>query len=221
MKIYVWMFALCLVAIGCGSDNEEVADDNWPNEEALANDEEAPEGNFGTMQIALPNDPGNGGGSCSLNITRITADRLANVIANLQVFAQGCDGMGNCENPNMQRGDMMYSGGIDGDNPFTTISFNYRVPSASEEHKMWMYDAIFNAEPFSRFEMQVDGSPYNILTSDTRGADNLLEGPHVWNTRLEIEADMVAASDEQSDKGEQARGTFVYEGLCEVYFKIM
>lgn len=221
MKIYVWMFALCLAVFGCGSDNEEAADDNWPNEEALANDEEAPEGTFGTMMIALPDDPGNGGGSCSLNITRITADRLANVIASFEVFAAGCDGMENCENPNMQRGDIMYSGGIDGDNPFATMSFNYRAPSATEDQKMWMYNAIFKTAPFSSFDMQVGGSPYNILTSDTRGAEDMLGGPHIWQTRIEIEADMLEASDESSGQGLQARGTFVYEGRCEVYIKVM
>lgn len=220
----VWVLILSFAFYGCGSDSEDAPstvqsdsdDSQW-----LEDAEEAVE--TGSLSINLPGEHGSGRAMCSMNITRIVDKRLANVILTLDVFGKGCDGMGNCDNPNMQGGDLNYSGGIDGDQPFATMVLNYEPPSDSEEELMWMYNVIYNSAPFSRFDMWVDGEPFNALTSDTRGAEDFSKGPHVWNTKIDIEADMLQSTDagDQSSPGLQTRGEFSYEGPCEIYAKYM
>ena len=217
---YTWLLALSLLVMGCASEGGEPSlSDEWPVDTELAEVEDNPEGNFGTLEITLPDDPGNGGASCSISIIRMPANRTANVMIAMAVFGKGCDGMGNCENPDMQRGDIMYSGGVEGNKPVQTMSMKYQSPSPTSNEKTWIYNAVFKANPFNSFELQVDESPFDILTSDSKGADNILGAPHVWDARFKIEADMLEASN--PDQGVEARGTFTYEGLCEVSIKNM
>lgn len=121
----------------------------------------------------------------------------------------------------MRSGQINYSGGIDGDKPFATMILNYEPPSDSEEILLWMYNAYYKSAPYSRFDMRVDGEAFNALTSDMRDADDYSKGPHVWNTKIDIEADMLQSSDagDQTSPGLQTRGKFSYEGPCEVYGK--
>jgi len=209
---------------GCGSDSGDSSstgqsgsdDSQW----AEATEEVV---ETGSLSINLPGEHGSGKAMCSMNITRAVEKRLANIVLTLDVIGSGCDGMGNCSNPNMQSGQLNYSGGIDGDQPFATMILNYEPPSDSEEELLWMYNVIYNTAPFSRFDMLVDGESFNVLTSDTREADNFSKGPHIWNTKFDIEADMLQSTDagDQSSPGLQTRGVFSYEGPCEIYAKYM
>lgn len=218
----VWLLIFSFALYGCSSDSEDSSsmagqEDDWPEDEY---EEETVE--TGSLSISLPGEHGSGQATCDLNLMRVVDKRLANVILTLDVIGKGCDGMGNCSNPDMRGGQMNYSGGIDGDKPFATMVLNYDPPSDSEEGVFWMYNVFLNASPFSRFEMWVDGEPFNALTSDTRGADDLFKGPHFWNAKIDIEADMLQTTDDDDQSpGPQMRGTFSYEGPCEIYVKYM
>lgn len=220
----VWLLTFVFALHGCGADSEDssttVRQDS-DDSQGFEADEEGIE--TGTLAVNLPGEHGSGKAMCSINITRIVEQRLANVILTLDVIGTGCDGMGNCDNPNMRSGELTYSGGIDGDQPFATMIFNYEPPSDSEEELLWMYNVLYNSAPFSRFEMRVDGELFNALTSDTRGAEDFSKGPHLWNTKIDIEADMLQSTDagDQSLPGLQTRGDISYEGPCEVYAKYM
>ena len=220
----IWLLILSFALYACGADSEDsssIVQQDSDDSQWLEDAEEDVE--TGSLSINLPGEHGSGKAMCSMNITRIVDKRLANVILTLDVIGKGCDVFGNCDNPNMQRGDFNYSGGIDGDQPFTTMSLGYEPPSDSEEELLWMYNALYKSAPFSRFEMWVDGEPFNALTSDSRGAEDLSKGPHLWNMKIDIEADMLQSTDagDQSSPGLQTRGEFSYEGPCEVYAKYM
>lgn len=220
----VWLLTLSFALHGCGADSEDSSStvqpdsDDWQAFEAAEEDVET-----GSLAVDLPGEHGSGNAMCSMNITRVVDKRLANVILTLDVIGKGCDVFGNCDNPNMQSGEFNYSGGIDGDQPFATMILNYEPPSDSEEELLWMYNVLYNSAPLSRFEMWVDGEPFNALISDSRGAEDLSKSPHLWNTKINIEADMLQSTDagDQSLPGLQTRGKFSYEGLCEVTVKYM
>lgn len=218
----VWLLIFSFVLYGCGSDSEDASSKVQPDSDDSQWAEDAEDVvETGSLSINLPGEHGSGQAMCSLNITRAVEKRLASIILTLDVIGNGCDGMGNCSNPNMRSGQLNYSGGIDGDKPFGTMILNYEPPSDSEEELLWMYNAIYNSAPFSRFDMLVDGEPFNVLTSDTREADNYSKGPHFWDTKFDIEADMLQSTDagDQSTPGLQTRGEFSYEGPCEIYAK--
>ena len=224
MKRIIWFASLSLAIYGCGADSEDSSSETWAGDddsEWLEDEEETIE--TGSFSVNLPGEHGSGKATCSLNLTRIVDQRLANLILTLDPIATGCDGMGNCNNPNMRSGEFMYNGGIEGDKPFATMVLNYEPPTDSDETLLWMYNVIYNTTPFSRFDMSVDGEAFNALTSDMRGAVDWSDGPHVWNTKIEIEADMLQSSDsgDQSSPGLQTRGEFIYEGPCEVHGKYM
>lgn len=224
MTRIIWLAILSATLYGCGADNEDssaAARADNDDSEWLEDEEETIE--TGSFSVNLPGEHGSGKATCSLNLTRVVDKRLANVILTLDPIATGCDGMGNCSNPDMQSGEFTYSGGIDGDKPFATMILNYEPPSDSDETLLWMYNAMYKSAPFSRFDMRVDGEAFNALTSDMRGADDWSEGPHSWNTKIEIEADMLQSSDagDQSSPGLQTRGEFSYEGPCEIHGKYM
>ncbi len=218
----VWLLTLGFALHGCGADSDDSSLTVQPDSDysqVFEVDDEAVE--TGSLAVDLPGEHGSSKAMCSINITRIVDERLANVILTLDVLGKGCDVFGSCDNPNMQSGEFSYSGGIDGDQPFATMILNYEPPSDSEEEILWMYNVLYNSAPFSRFEMWVDGEPFNALTSDSRGAEDFSKGPHLWNTKIEIEADMLQSTDagDQSLPGLQTLGTFSYEGLCEVSAK--
>lgn len=218
--LLIFGFALC----GCGADNEDTSSTVQEDSDDSDWDEEYEDViETGSFSVNLPGDHGSGKAACSINLTRIVEDRVASIILTLDVVGKGCDGMGHCDNPDMQGGEFTFSGGIEGDKPFATMILNYEPPGDSDEEPMWMYNVIFNETPFSRFEMSVDDKPFNVLTSDTRGAEDLSTGPHLWDTKIDIEIDMLRVSDEddQSTPGLQTRGEFSYEGPCEVYAKYM
>ena len=217
-----WFAILGLMLHGCGAES----DDSSPMVEAgsdesewLEDEDETVE--IGSFSVSLPEEQGPDSASCSINLTRAVGKRLANVILTLDVIGKGCDGMGNCSNPNMQSGVLNFSGGIDGDKPFATMILNYEPPSDDDETPMWMYNVIYNSAPFGRFDMKVENEAFNVLTSDWRDADDFSKGPHVWNTKIELEADMLQAdiAENQSSPGLQTRGEFSYEGPCEIYGK--
>lgn len=222
MTKMTWLAILSLTLYGCGADSDDssAATDN-DDSDWLEDEEDTIE--TGSFSVNLPGEHGSGKATCSLNLTRVVDQDLASLILTLDPIAKGCDGMGNCSNPNMQSGEFTYSGGIDGDKPFATMILNYEPPTDSDEALLWMYNVIYNTAPFSRFDMSVDGEAFNALTSDLRGADDWTNGPHVWNTKFEIEADMLQSSDaeDQASPGLQARGEFIYEGPCEIHGKLM
>lgn len=219
-----WLLIFSFALSGCGSDSDDTSfadESNSDDEQWMDAAEDAIE--TGSLSINLPGDHGSGAAMCSLNITRAVDKRLASIMLTLDVVGKGCDGMGNCDNPNMRSGQLNYNGGIDGDEPFGTMILNYEPPDDSGEEQLWMYNVIYNTSPTSSFEMWVDGEPFNVLTSDTRGAENYSTGPHLWNTKIDIEADMLRSTDADgpSTPGLQTRGEFSYEGICEIYAKYM
>lgn len=226
MTRFFWLLILVsgFTLYGCGSDSDDTSSDAQPDsDDAQWLDDAEDEVETGAFSINLPGEHGSGNAFCSVNITRMVEKRLANIVLTLDVIGKGCDGMGNCTNPNMQSGQLNYSGGIDGDQPFATMLLGYEPPGDSEEELLWMYNVLYNAAPFSRFDMWVDGESFNVLTSDTRGAEDFSTGPHVWNTKIAIEADMLRSTDadDPSLPGLQTRGELSYEGPCEVFAKYM
>jgi len=224
MTRIIWFLSLSVALYGCGTDSEDSSSAaDADNDDAFWVEDDLDDVETGSLTIKLPEERSSGEGLCSLNITRIPEERLASLILTLDVIGEGCDVAGYCDNPDMRNGQLTYSGGIDGDNEFATMVLNYEPPGDPEEEVMWMYNAIFKTEPFSRFEMSVDGEAFNVLTSDTRGAEDFSAGPHIWNTKIVIEADMLRSSeaDSQTEPGLQTRGEISYEGLCEVSAKYM
>jgi len=220
----VWLLIFSYALNGCGTESEDTSftdqSDSDDQEWLEATDDVVETGSLSTN---LPGEHGSGEAMCSINITRVVNKRLASINLTLDVVGEGCDAMGNCDNPNMRSGQLIYNGGIDGDQPFATMILNYEPPDDSEEELLWMYDVIYNTAPTSSFDMRVDGETFNVLTSDTRGAEDLSIGPHLWNTKIDIEADMLRSTDadNQSPPGLQTRGKFSYEGNCEIYAKVM
>ena len=224
MSKTAWLTFLSLTLSGCGSESEDSSSMDSPrhdDSEWLEDEVEAPLA--GSFLVDLPGEHGSGMAACSINLTRAVNKRLASISLTLDVFGSGCDAMGNCSNPNMRSGQLNFSGGIDGDKPFGTMLLGYEPPSDSEEAILWMYNVLYKTTPFSRVDMRVDGDSFDVLTSDLRGADVFSKGPHVWNTQIEIEADMLKSSADStpSTPGLQTRGEFAYEGPCEIYGKTM
>ena len=221
-NICLFMFSTLL--FGCGSNGDDAPMQGQPDDDESEWLDEADNGVIsGALSMNLPGDHGSGEAMCMLNITRAVGKRLASVSITLDVVGKGCDGMGNCSNPDMRSGRLTYNGGIDGDQAFGTMILNYEPPGDSEDVRLWMYDVILNSDPFSRFSMWVDGEPFDVVSSDTRGAENFADGPHLWNTKFVIEADMLESTDDgdQSSPGTRMRGEFSYEGICEVFAKYM
>ena len=220
----LWFLIFGITLASCGSDSaDSLSSDQQNNDDSqwLETDEEVVD--TGSLSIDLPGEHGSGNGLCSMNIIRASNKSLASINLTLDVIGEGCDGMGNCSNPNMQSGQLMYSGGIDGEQAFATMVLNYEPPGDADEELLWMYNALYKSEPFSRFGMWVDGEPFNVLTSDAREAEDYAKGPHVWATRIEIEADMLRSSDTDDGMtpGLQTRGKISYEGHCEMHIKYM
>ncbi len=217
-----------LVLYGCGGDAGDRPDDamadsddaDWVDD---MQDEDIDDVETGAFSVDLPGEAGPTDALCSLIITRFPENALASVMLTLDVIGEGCDVTSRCDDPNKQNGDINYSGGIDGENPFSTAVVGYEPPGDPEVQSMWMFNAVYKEQPFSRFDLRVDGEPFDIRESDVRGADDFAKGPHVWNTEIVIEADMLksTADDGPNETPVQARGTFTYKGGCEVVAKSM
>ena len=224
MQRSIYLLMLSFFLFGCGG-NDEDSSLMLDADAAIEDTSEAQEDTIpmGSFETDLPANGGSGRATCNINLTRIVEKRLANIILTLDVIGEGCDGMGRCENENMQDGELNFSGGIDGDKAFATMIANYEPPSESEDEELWMYNVIHKKSPFSSFEMLVDGEPFNVLTSDTKGAENFAKGPHVWDVQVDIEADMLQSNlaADQSVTGTQTLGKYSYNGPCEVFAKYM
>lgn len=223
MKNLIWLCAFGLFLFGCKSEGGEASDTYFDEEDEFALEEEAElaEAYIGELTIDLPEDGGTYDAYCTINLIRVPEDQLASIILTFDIIGQGCDGIGNCEDDNMMDGRLSLSGGHEGANPFAMMSLGYEPPSNTEEENIWIYNVIFNSEPFNSFELWVDDQPFDLTTPEPGEAQSPY--PEVWNSRIELEADMIKSSEssDQSNPGLQARGKFVYEGPCEGTTKIM
>lgn len=221
----LWLVILGIALLGCGTEKDDapltVDNDGDDTDWADYADDDIDDVETGAFSTNLPGEAGVSEALCDLIITRVVDQSMATIMLNLDVIGEGCDVTGRCDDPEKRNGDINYNGGIEADKPFATMVLGYEPPSDPKVQSMWMYNAVFKAEPYSRFEMQVDGEQFDILTSDIRGADNFATGPHVWRTRIDIEADMLKSGDDTDSASPKAQvlGKFSYEGNCEVSVK--
>ena len=225
MKLVVVLAILAFGLTACGapsnsekSTNEATASAEAMGDEAddteLADEPEGKDPEYGYLVIDLPDYENRGDAYCSVQISRVKEQRMANVIVQLSV--EGITRPQSGEHPDADQwssGDFTFHGSLDSANAFTTISAGYEPPSRFDEPMMegWFFDA---ASPDGSFALRVDGELFDIFASDTRGADNFANAPHLWQSTLDLEANLF--NPRECGQEVKARAKVRYEGLCTV-----
>ena len=208
-----------IAAIGlaaCGGADEPDADADLAYDEdaseydyeddSLGDDEE-----LGSLSVDVAGDVRETQGYCSLAITRMEAEAVATVAANLTV--QGNDDQSDF-------GELNIAWGTDPENGTVPMGINYEppVPDDSEEYDLgWVYDA--ENPGTASFALSVDGENFDVVGGDPRGADDARGAPHLWQSTLVVSANLVNPRDDgQANRGE---GKFKYDGLCTVSVRVL
>lgn len=221
--VIVVMLAFGLTACGAPSDKENSANSPAFTAEAMgdeaddtevADEPESKDPEYGYLVVDLPDYENRGDAYCSIQISRVKEQPSANVI--VQFSVEGITRPQTGEHPDSEQwssGEFTFHGSLDSTNSFTTISADYEPPSRFDEpmKEGWFFDA---ASPDGSFALRVDGELFNILASDARGADVFANAPHLWQSTLDLEANLL--NPRESGQEVKARAKVHYEGLCTV-----